>query len=199
MAYSKSNGHVIDDFSSSRDLRDVKVVTQYVLGSSLLPCSYQTACGNMCPFLIPYPFLSLLSSPLLLSSPYHFSSCPFLLRNYSFLPIPSFPTPYLHSFSSILPYLFSFPLPSHLPYHFLFRYPFLPPLLIFSSLPLLPCPFLTHLLLNSKLNSSLLPSSFLLYYSFSHHLPLLPPLHSLLSYSFLSSLLFSLPCPSHPP
>jgi len=140
MAYSKSNGHVIDGFSSSRDLRDVKVVTQYVWGSSLLPCSYQTSALSSSPtpsflsFLPPTPFTPLpflllpftSFAPLSSSATTSFLSCPFppSLPLTSSFPLPSFHTPFLS------------PFPSHLSYPFLLRYPFLPPPIIFSSSPL---------------------------------------------------------------
>ena len=115
-------------------------MTQYVWGSSLLPCSYQTVCGNMCPFLIPYPFLSLLSFPLLLlSSPYRFSSCP--------LP-PSLPFPP----SQLLPFF---------PVHSLFPYPLPTLFLSYPSIPLSFPPFLrTCPILFSSATSSFLPYSF---------------------------------------
>jgi len=152
MAYSKSNGNVIDDFSSSRDWRDVKVVTRYVWGSSLLTAPtkrFVVTCA-----------LSSSSTPSFLSfpSPYSFSypftvsrltlyllRSPFLLGNYSFLPIPSFPTPYLLSSSSILPYLFSFPLSfaPTLSFSFPLQLPSSPThfLLPFPSSLSLPCSF----------------------------------------------------------
>ena len=165
-------------------------------------CSYQTVCGNLCPFLILYPFLSLLSFPLLLLlSPYRFSSYP--------LP-PSLPFP---PRQLLFPahFLFSYPLPPLFLFHPsipLFFPPFLRtyPIIFFSATPsFLPysfSPSLSFFPVPSLLIYSLSPSltllfspPFLLYYSFSHYrpyfLPSIPfsPTISFLPSSFLSPVL----------